>query len=193
MVSFIIFGILIVALIIASPIIICKICKSRKLVKWQKIVLNSAVIGLGCLAGFACLVANEVNTATRLHEPEFSLNKNPKAARKYLEDIEINIVLPEFSVRSHHLQFTGGDDTEERWHVFFTEKLSDSFYASLDSLCQADPSRWRHDKHLVRSGMSSIEAELYIFSYWDPELIEIQETVIINRTMNEATLLHRKI
>ena len=193
MVSLIIACLLIIAFIFALPFIVRKISDSRRLKKWQKVVLNAAIIGFGCLIAITCLVANEAREVSRWYESGISLTKDPKVAKEFLDGIDISIVLPEFTVRRHTLEFTGGDDTEERWDIDFTKALTESFKASLDSLSHVAPSRWRYDKHVVRRGMSADEEEFYIFSFWNPELIELHEMVMINITMNEGILIHRKI
>ena len=119
--------------------------------------------------------------------------RNPAVARNYLEDIGINLDFPEFTVERHTFKRVGGDDTEEWWELEFAQPLSKSFIAQLDSLCRVDGSRWSRviqEKSVVYPEDAFL---CYIFSYWDPELIEIKETVTIFPRRRIAWLSHKKI
>lgn len=124
---------------------------------------------------------------------DHGLPKDPKEARSYLEDIGIGIEFPNFKVDAHRFEFTGGDDTEEYWDITFLEPLSPGFIAKLDSLCYVDDARWRHYDKYVGHGMASDIIPCYEFSYWNPEQIELKETVSIFPGRRSARLSHVKI
>lgn len=174
---------------ILAPKWVVKISSLTRFKEWQKVVINCCIIGFIYLAPFIALVGVEY-ICLKHGSPQ---TRNPKVARAYLEDIGINIVLPEFKVKSHVFEFTGGDDTQETWEIKFKQSLTDSFKTKLDSLCRVDSFRWRKDKMRVDDGTSSDYSDVYTFSYWDPVMIEHQETVIIDPVGNCAFLVHRKI
>ena len=121
------------------------------------------------------------------------LSKSVKEARSYLLNVGIDIDFPEFRVGMHRIEFTGGDDTMEIWDINFTEPLSEEFLAKLDSLCSVDSTRWRHYDKWIRHGMSADYIPCYEFSFWNPEKIELRETVTIIPAGKRAVLTHIKI
>lgn len=193
MVKLLITCILIIALMILATFWMAKISHSDNLKTWQKVLSNACIIGFLFLVSLAFMIGKEVMRYSRIDESGYSLSKNPKSALKYLEDIEIDINLPDFKVKRHAFDFTGGSDTIEWWELEFIQPLSESFKMALDSLVSSNPGRWSYDKCVTRRGMSADEEEFYLYSYWNPKQITIQENVEINITANEATLIHRKI
>ena len=193
MITLVIICLFVIAFMILATIGVVKISHSEKLKKWQKVLINTCIIGLLFMVPLAFMIGKEVMRYSRIDEPGYSLSKNPKLALKYLEDIEIDITLPDFKVKRHAFDFTGGSDTVEWWELEFKQPLSESFKMALDSLVRSNSGRWSYDKSVIRRGMSADEEEFYLYSYWNPEKITIQENVEINVTANEAILIHRKI
>ncbi len=189
MVILVIICLLIIASMILAPKWVVKISSFTRLKKWQRVVINCCIVGFVYLSPFIVMVVGEY-VCLKYGYPQ---SKSPKVARAYLEDIDINIVIPEFKVESHVFEFTGGDDTQETWKISFKQPLSQSLISKLDSLCRVDYCRWRKDRIRVGHGTTSDDIDVYTFSYWDPVMIEHQETVIIDPVGNNAFLIHRKI
>ena len=193
MIALIVVCLIIIAFFFLLPVIVVKISHSSRLKTWQKVFSNIFIVIIGLLLAFAYLIWVEYGGMFGIDERSYPLSKDPKVALEYLEDIGINIQLPEFKVKRHSIMFEGGSDIVEWWEIKFIHPITESFKVSLDSLVHAEPVRWRHDKIMVRREMSADEEEYYVFSFWDSKHIITQENVAINISANEATLTHRKI
>ena len=192
MIVFIVNFLIIAALLILVTVVVVKICHSSRLKTWFKVFSSIFIFIIGSLLAFAGLLWVEYFGNFSINERSYPRSKDPKVALEYLDDIGINIQPPEFRVKHHSIFFEGGGGVLERWRIEFKQSLTESFKASLDSLLQTEPVRWRYDKRMVRRGMLEDEEEFYIFACRNPVNRTIYEHVGINITTNEATLIRRK-
>lgn len=182
---------LIIGLLVGLPILVVRIYGSARLKRWQKHLISFSAIG-GGLFIIVAIIAGAFTQSVTYAFSGHDLPKNSKEVRSYLKDIGIGIEFPAFKVDEHRFVFTGGDDTEEYWEITFKEPLPKVFLEKLDSLCRVD-ARWRHYDKYVGHGMASDVIPCYEFLYWNPEQIEIRETVTIYPGRRAATLSHVKI
>ena len=111
------------------------------------------------------------------------------ATRAFLDKIGLNVSLPHFSITHQTFQYEGSDSIEDKWVITFTQALSDSFIAALDSLCVSDSSRWRHTTKHIGHGMASDDIPCYEFTFRNPDDARKNESIAIFRQAAELSYL----
>ena len=170
---------MVVAILVGTPLLVVKIFRYSLLKQWFKCILGiSSIIGglymLMAIVFYAMIYFLSYSFCSR------DLATDPLDARTYVEEIGVRVKFPDFKVVKHRFEFTGGDDTEEYWIIEFKQPLQEVFLNQLDSLCLVDSKWWRNEQD-------------YVFSYWDPDLVELRYSVDIHLQKRTARLSRIKI
>ena len=144
--------------------------------KWTIAAILCLLIGAGCI--FIYRIRDR--GTSRISRPGITIAKDPQGARAFLDSLELNIVLPEFTVKRHYLDNMTYDVLHESWVIKFNVPLTESVKLELDSLCLMDSSGWKYKKGSVRG----TKMDIYTFNG------QKSRELIVNTTSNEATLLY---